>query len=130
MSSFNFTDDRAREPVSVTNMALEECCIGHGIDAINFDSRYYYKLQVFKRQFNIYNSAGTAFESINRDKLNGLSFTTPNDEIIKSFEYIISRIDEEIYNNHLEVLNLQNPRDILLPKLISVEVNTSVGRYL
>lgn len=114
------------------NIALESCCISGEIDEINFDSKScYYKLQVLKRKFDVHNGIVPVFELINKDKLNGLNVIMSSDEIIKLFEYIISKIDEKIYNNHLEVLNLQNTGDTILPKLMSGDVvNISIGKHL
>lgn len=54
-----------------------------------------------------------------------------SDEIVKAFEDIVSKVDGKIYNNYLEVLNLQNTRDTILPKLISGDVvKISIGKRL
>jgi len=110
-----------RAPVGDINIALQDCCIGRGLAAINSEDKSYcwYKLQLLKSQFDIYNGTGTVFGAINKDQLNGLNVVIPNSEIIKLFEDVVSKIDEKIYNNHLEILNLQDSRDALLPKLIS-----------
>lgn len=110
-----------RAPVGDINIALQDCCIGRGLAAINSEDKSYcyYKLQWLKNQFDIYNGTGTVFGAINKDQLNGLNVVMPNDAIIKSFEGVVSEIDGAIYNNHLEILALQDSRDTLLPKLMA-----------
>lgn len=110
-----------RAPVGDINIALQDCCIGRGLAAINSEDKSYcyYKLQWLKDQFDIYNGTGTVFGAINKDQLHGLSVVIPDSEIIKLFEDVVSKIDEKIYNKHLEILNLQNSRDTLLPKLMA-----------
>ncbi|AUR52354.1 restriction endonuclease subunit S [Aquella oligotrophica] len=113
-----------RAPVGDINIALQDCCIGRGLAAINAENKSYcyYKLQFLQQQFNIYNGTGTVFGAINKDQLHGLSVVIAAQNVVRNFEDVVSKIDEKIYHNHLEILNLQNTRDTLLPKLISGEL--------
>ncbi len=113
-----------RAPVGDINIALQYCCIGRGLAAINAENKSYcyYKLQFLQQQFNIYNGTGTVFGAINKDQLHGLSVVIATQNVVRNFEDVVSKIDEKIYHNHLEILNLQNTRDTLLPKLLSGEI--------
>ena len=116
-----------RAPVGDINVALEKCCIGRGLASIssrdNFNSFILYTLMNLKRSFDIYNAEGTVFGAINKDSLNSIEVIIPTKERIYRFEEIASNLDKMIRLNTIEIQNLQKLRDILLPKLMSGEID-------
>ena len=76
-----------------------------------------------KRSFDIYNAEGTVFGAINKDSLNSIEVIIPTKERIYRFEEIASNLDKMIRLNTIEIQNLQKLRDILLPKLMSGEID-------
>ena len=116
-----------RAPVGDINVALEKCCIGRGLASIsskdNFNSFILYTLINLKKSFDIYNAEGTVFGAINKDSLNSIEVIIPTKERIYRFEEIASNLDKMIRLNTIEIQNLQKLRDILLPKLMSGEID-------
>ena len=64
--------------------------------------------------FEIFNGEGTVFGSINREELENLEITIPDDNEIAKFEKYASKIDKEIENNDLEISNLQKIKKLLI----------------
>jgi type I restriction enzyme S subunit len=116
-----------RAPVGDLNIALEECCIGRGLAAIQSKSKHssflLYTLFFLKEQLNVFNGEGTVFGSINKNDLPALSIVVPTDEVLNQFEETVRSMDAQIEVNHIENCNLQATRDSLLPKLMSGEIS-------
>jgi type I restriction enzyme S subunit len=119
-----------RAPVGDLNVAIEPCCIGRGLAAIQskngHSSFILYAMFALQKPLNIFNGEGTVFGSINKDSLNTMQVIIPPVEVLNSFETIVKPIDTMIENNYYEVCNLQEIRDSLLPKLMSGEIRVPV----
>lgn len=115
-----------RAPVGDMNIAIENCCIGRGLAAViekNGNSTYtYYFLKHLTENFRKFEDNGTVFGSINKNDFQDMKCIIPKREVIALFETICNPIDETIYNNHQESVNLSSIRDTLLPKLINGEI--------
>ena len=118
-----------RAPVGDINVAHDDCCIGRGLAAIhsksNHQSFVLYTMFFLKKQLDIFNSEGTVFGSINRNSLNDMPILIPQNELLDEFEKIVAPMDLAIRNNSDEIFRLQNIRDILLPRLMSGEIDVS-----
>lgn len=118
-----------RAPVGDINIALKECCIGRGLAAIEPKNRYnsfvLYSVFNLKKQLNIFNGEGTVFGSINKDSLNDIKTLIPSKGIVKNFEKIVSPMDNLIKYNCIQNEQLTQLRDMLLPKLMSGEIDVS-----
>lgn len=118
-----------RAPVGDINVAHDDCCIGRGLAAIhsksNHQSFVLYTMFFLKKQLDIFNSEGTVFGSINRNSLNDMPILIPKNELLDEFEKIVAPMDLAIRNNFDEIFRLQNIRDILLPRLMSGEIDVS-----
>ncbi|WP_312753064.1 restriction endonuclease subunit S [Rummeliibacillus suwonensis] len=118
-----------RAPVGDLNIATESCCIGRGLASIhsnsNAQSFVLYTLFALNQSLNMFNGEGTVFGSINKNALANLDVMIPSAELIQQFENIASSLDLQIKNNYLEICNLKNIRDALLPKLMSGEISVS-----
>lgn len=118
-----------RAPVGDVNVAHEDCCIGRGLCAIrskdNFQSFILYTLWSVQNKLNIFNGEGTVFGSINKDSLNNLEIIVPNSNTIQKFENLCSPMDNLIRKNYEENTRLSALRDVLLPKLMSGEIDVS-----
>ena len=129
MAKLNDVLMSVRAPVGDINIAYNECCIGRGLAAIhskfNQQSFVLYTMLSLKEQLNVFNGEGTVFGSINRDALNQMPIITPSSEAISEFENIVSTMDMEIRNIYDETCNLIELRDLLLPKLMSGEIDVS-----
>ena len=78
-----------------------------------------------RKQLDVFNGEGTVFGSINRNDLNSMPTSIPPKEIMDQFEYLVSPMDEAIRRNYEEICRLTEIRDILLPRLMSGEIDVS-----
>ncbi|MCL2135437.1 MAG: restriction endonuclease subunit S [Candidatus Bathyarchaeota archaeon] len=115
-----------RAPVGDLNIAVEPCCIGRGLAAVQSNngcqSFVLYTMFALKQQLDMFNSEGTVFGSINKNDMAKLSVIIPTDYVMRQFEELVHPIDAVIETNYTENCNLQTTRDILLPRLISGEL--------
>lgn len=118
-----------RAPVGDLNVAYEKCCIGRGLGAIrskdNHQSFVLYTAFYLQDALNIYNGEGTIFGSINKDSLNRMSILIPPANVIDEFEKIASNIDRIVKKNYEENCRLIDLRDLILPKLMSGDLDVS-----
>ncbi|WP_165779243.1 restriction endonuclease subunit S [Brumimicrobium salinarum] len=110
-----------RAPVGDINVAHTNCCIGRGLAAVSSEYKSYvlYKLKSLKPIFDLFESEGTVFGSINKTSLENIETIIPEIKKIEEFDTISSKIDLKIYNNHNQIQTLKKTRDTLLPKLMS-----------
>lgn len=115
-----------RAPVGDLNMANETCCIGRGVASIRSniskDSFLYYAMLSAQTQFDVFNTEGTVFGSINRKDLSSFSILTPIEQLVKEFNNIIRNFDLKIEENLKQIQTLTELRNTLLPRLISGKI--------
>lgn len=115
-----------RAPVGDINMANETCCIGRGVASIRSkilnDSFLYYAMLNVQKQFDVFNTEGTVFGSINRKDLASFSILMPIDPLVKEFNNIVGTFDLKIEENLKQIQTLTELRDSLLPRLISGKI--------
>lgn len=118
-----------RAPVGDLNVAYERCCIGRGLGAIHsktgHSSFVLYTMFALRSQLDVFNGEGTVFGSINRDALNAIQIGLPHSTQIDLFESAAHPIDDLIRTNYEENCRLETIRDVLLPKLMSGEIDAS-----
>jgi len=89
----------------------------------NIEREYLYFVLLDKQQF-FYNSAyGAAIQNVNTTILREMNILLPSLEIQEQFSKIITETDKLIDNLGRKNLNLRKTRDLLLPKLISGEID-------
>ena len=81
-----------------------------------------YKLKSLKPIFDLFESEGTVFGSINKDSFSNIEVIIPIETYKKELDCILFNLDLKIYNNYLQIQTLQQTRDTLLPKLMSGKV--------
>ena len=115
-----------RAPVGDANMAAADCCIGRGIAAAKHksgsESFTYYAILQMAPLFETFNGEGTVFGSINQKDFKALPHVEPIAEAVKAFDDFAKSLDRRIEMATLNISNLTNLRDTLLPKLISGEL--------
>ena len=118
-----------RAPVGDLNVAYERCCIGRGLGAIHSkdgnNSFILYTMLALRPKLDVFNGEGTVFGSINRDALNALPIEIPTSDKITQFETLVHPMDDLIRSNYEEICRLETLRDLLLPKLMSGEIDVS-----
>lgn len=87
---------------------------------------YYYFLLLKDKQISITNlQVGSAQPHVYPKDIIGFKVIAPNDELIEVFEDKITPIFHELSNLENQNSNLTKTRDLLLPKLISWEIDVS-----
>ena len=116
-----------RAPVGDINIALEKCCIGRGLAALQHKSKSLsfglYQMQSIKSELDLFNGEGTVFGSINQANLKNIQIINPDEKFIQLFEKYLSSCDSKIMNNEIENNALKEIRDLLLPRLLNGELN-------
>lgn len=112
-----------RAPVGDLNFAMEDCCIGRGLAALNSklgsQMHLFYTLAGFQQIFKVMDGNGTTFGSITKDTLFDMSVVIPPDEILKCFEKRVKPIESKIEKCEEEIRELTKLRDWLLPMLMN-----------
>jgi type I restriction enzyme, S subunit len=110
-----------RAPVGDINVATVKCCIGRGLAAVRNSYKSYclHKLKSYRKFFDVFESEGTVFGSLNKQNFNDLASIVPMDKVIRQFEDIVKTSDSKFYSNDLQIQTLTKTRDALLPKLMS-----------
>lgn len=113
-----------RAPVGDVNVADKECCIGRGLAAVKSTYKSYalYKILSLKPQFDLFESEGTVFGSINKNSFSNIEVIIAEHTRIVDFDIIGKGIDNKIFKNHKQIQTLTQTRDTLLPKLMSGEL--------
>lgn len=115
-----------RAPVGDINIALEKCCISRGLAALQHKSKNLsfglYQIQSIKPELDLFNGEGTVFGSINQANLKNIQIINPDEKFIQLFEKYLSSCDSKIMNNEIENNALKEIRDLLLPRLLSGEI--------
>lgn len=115
-----------RAPVGDINIALEKCCIGRGLAALQHKSKSLsfglYQIQSIKPELDLFNGEGTVFGSINQANLKNIQIINPDEKFIQLFEKYLSSCDSKIMNNEIENNALKEIRDLLLPRLLNGEI--------
>ena len=112
-----------RAPVGDLNLAMEPCCIGRGLAALNnkIGSQLHllYTLSGFKQTFDIMDGNGTTFGSITKNILFDMSVVIPTNPLLCEFEKHIKPIETKIQVCEQENRELIKLRDWLLPMLMN-----------
>lgn len=123
-----------RAPVGDVNMALENCCLGRGVAGVRhpngFRSFALYSIRGLRARFDLFDSEGTVFGSINKKDFQALPVVEPSVEALRAFDEVASPIDQRIVENEGQVRTLSSLRDTLLPQLISGQLRLREAKAL
>lgn len=117
-----------RAPVGRINTATHQIILGRGLSAIRSNTSHqtfvYFQL---KDKFQVEDSIGNGaiFKAVSKDDMRGIEMIQPPSRIIESFEQHAAPIFEQIKTLTFRNANLRHTRDLLLPKLVSGEVDVS-----
>ena len=117
-----------RAPVGRINVANKKIVIGRGLSAIRSKSGdQAFILQQLKDRFEEEDTigSGTIYNAITKTDLLGIQLLKPVKSIVAKFEEAAQPISLELANLTMKNANLRQTRDILLPKLISGEIDVS-----
>jgi type I restriction enzyme S subunit len=118
-----------RAPVGDVNMALEKCCLGRGVAGLKHPKGYksfaFYTARGLRTRFDLFDSEGTVFGSINKKDFQELPVIQPTPDVMQVFDEIASPLDSKIIANERQIRTLTDLRDTLLPRLISGQLRVS-----
>ena len=106
-------------------MADTEIVIGRGLAALNhkqgYNSFLLYQLKhIFAKEDST--GSGTIFQAISKKDLQQLQLIVPPQDIMKEFDTLARRYDQQIATLTFESRKLAATRDFLLPRLLSGEI--------
>ena len=117
-----------RAPVGRINVTNKKIVIGRGLSAIRSKSGdQAFILQQLKDRFQEEDTmgSGTIYNAITKADLLGVQLLKPTQSIVTKFEEATEPISLELANLTIKNANLRQTRDLLLPKLISGEIDVS-----
>ena len=117
-----------RAPVGRINIANKKIVIGRGLSAIRSKTgNQAFVLQQLKDKFQEEDTmgSGSIFNAIRKSDLLGIPLLIPTESLVAKFEEIANSIFAGLANLNQKNVNLRETRDLLLPKLISGEIDVS-----
>ena len=117
-----------RAPVGRINIAPTEMVIGRGLSAIRHSAGFqWFAFHLLKEKFKEEDSmgGGTIFKAVTKADMQGIEFLSADNETHQRFEEIVLPVESQIENLTIKNSNLHQTRDLLLPKLISGELDVS-----
>ncbi len=107
------------------SMLGDEMCANQSVVGVysNTNQEFVFYLLKDKIKKLIQNASGGAQQHINKDIVNEMEFILPTNNILNDFTNILKPINLEIFNLLHKNRVLKQTRDILLPRLISGEIN-------
>ena len=117
-----------RAPVGRINIANKKIVIGRGLCAIRSKTgSQAFVFQQLKYKFQMEDSmgGGTIFKSVTKNDMNDIKMIAPASNLTSKFEEVILPIFRILEILTIKNQNLRKTRDLLLPKLISGEIDVS-----
>ncbi len=117
-----------RAPVGRINIANEKMIIGRGLSALTHKLGYQWFLYHMLKEIFIDEDTiggGTIFKSVTKNDMETIKVITPVNELKERFELLVKPSERLIENIEKRITILRQTRDLLLPKLISGEVDVS-----
>lgn len=114
----------------VVNISAVECQTNQQINSLipneTHNREYlYFALLGLREQINQYGANGATMVNLNKGKFESLPMIYPQEEILKSYHNVTDPLFEQMLNLQRRNSALRTTRDLLLPKLISGEINVS-----
>jgi type I restriction enzyme, S subunit len=117
-----------RAPVGRINIANTRMVIGRGLSAIRHKAGYQgFAFHLLKENFKEEDTmgGGTIFKSVTKNDMERISFMLPVEALTQQFEQLVGPSEKQIENLTKKNTTLRRTRDLLLPRLISGEVDVS-----
>lgn len=117
-----------RAPVGRINLADKRLIVGRGLCAIrNKNGQQWFTLHQLKERFQQEDTmgGGTIFKAVTRKDVESIEFLNPASLTVRAFEEICYPVEVQIEILTDKNTNLRQTRDLLLPKLISGELDVS-----
>ncbi len=117
-----------RAPVGRINVSNRRIVIGRGLCAIRHRAGYqWFVLHFLKERFKEEDimGGGTIFKAVTKGDMQGIDFIVPNNGILRGFEELVLPFEGQIESLTKKSRILRRTRDLLLPRLISGDLNVS-----
>jgi type I restriction enzyme S subunit len=117
-----------RAPVGRINIANMRMVIGRGLSAIRHKAGYqWFAYHLLKENFKEEDTmgGGTIFKSVTKNDMERIVFMLPVEALTQQFEQLVEPLDKHIENLTKRNTTLRRTRDLLLPRLISGELDVS-----
>ena len=116
-----------RAPVGRLNLARARMVIGRGLSAIRppANRRAFTYTQLLERVKEDSMGGGTIFKAVTKDDVHKIGWLVPPQSLLDQFDTIASMVWRQIEILTDKTLNLRTTRDLLLPRLISGEIDVS-----
>lgn len=117
-----------RAPVGRINLAPTRLVIGRGLSAIRSKAGHqeflFYQLRdLFQEEDSM--GGGTIFKSVTKTDMLGINLLAPSSTVVEQFEQTVSPMSDQIQNLTKRNVIFRQTRDLLLPKLISGEIDVA-----
>lgn len=117
-----------RAPVGRINVAPDRLVVGRGLSAIRaLDEHQNFLLMQLKNMFAVEDSigSGTIFNAVTRKDMESIVLLRPSSLIVREFEAVVAPMADLVANLAQQNTALQEARDLLLPRLVSGELDVS-----
>ncbi len=117
-----------RAPVGRINVASDRLVVGRGLSAIRaMDGNQNFLLTQLKEQFAVEDSigGGTIFNAVTKKDMESIQLLKPISSVVEAFEAVAGPMADLIANLCRLNLVLRETRDLLLPRLVSGELDVS-----
>lgn len=117
-----------RAPVGRINVASDRLVVGRGLSAIRaMDGNQNFLLAQLKDKFAIEDSigGGTIFNAVTKKDMESIQLLRPLGSIVEAFEAVAAPIADLIATLFRQYFILHEARDLLLPRLVSGELDVS-----
>lgn len=117
-----------RAPVGRINIADTRLIIGRGLSAVRSKNQppgfHYWQLrEVFREEDAM--GGGTIFKAITKNDLLDIPWLVPEQQIVESFDLVERPMFDLLSNLTRKTANLRRTRDLLLPRLLSGQLDVS-----
>ena len=117
-----------RAPVGRINVAPDRLVVGRGLSAIRaLDGHQNFLLIQLKDTFAVEDSigGGTIFNAVTKKDMESIMLLKPTSSVVKEFEAVAAPTADLVANLSRQNVVLREARDLLLPRLVSGELDVS-----
>ena len=117
-----------RAPVGRINVAPDRLVVGRGLSAIRaLDGNQNFLLAQLKEEFAVEDSigGGTIFNAVTKKDMESIVLLRPTSLVAEEFEAVVTPLADLVANLSQQNIALREARDLLLPRLVSGELDVS-----
>ena len=117
-----------RAPVGRINVAPDRLVLGRGLSAIRaLDGNQNFLLAQLKEEFAVEDSigGGTIFNAVTKKDMESIMLLRPTNSVVEEFEAVVAPMADLVANLSQQNIALREVRDLLLPRLVSGELDVS-----